>query len=780
MAPKKYPVMALRNTALFPHAVLPIGVGRTKSIRLMEDLLAAGKKDLVVVAQKDPEIDDPSPEDLYTIGTLGTILKVMNTSSGEESAYSYTLIIQGQRRKTLTNLTQENGYYEAECEDVNEIRTRDNKESALIRSLKDVAADVIDKSPEIPSESVQLIQNMDDPSQLTDFITSHASIDLEEAQAFLEETNINARLEKCIKMMTEQIEITEVSEQIRDRIREESDKMQKEHYLRQQLKAIQEQLGAYEDSDNLEDRIHDADMPEEAKEVAIKQYNRLKIMQPSSSEYSVITTYLETLLDIPWYIESIDDLDLNRAARILDEDHYGMQKVKDRIIEYLAVRALKQDMKGPILCFHGPPGVGKTSISKSIARTLGREFHRISLGGVHDESTIRGHRRTYVGAMPGRIVQGLIKVGTNNPVILLDEVDKIGRDFRGDPSAALLEVLDPEQNHNFNDGYVEIGLDLSNVLFIATANVLDTISAPLLDRMEIIDVPSYTIYEKQNIAKTYLIPKQIEEHGIKENHVSFSDEAVRYTIDKYTREAGVRTLDRRIADLCRKVAVEVAKQKPDNQGTVHVDVNVDYIKEVLGPQRYTSEVAQRTGRVGVATGLAWTQYGGAILFIEAQEMSGKGELKLTGQLGDVMKESVHAAMSYIRSQAEELGVEADINKKATDIHLHVPAGAIPKDGPSAGVAMFTAILSRLLNKPVREDLAMTGEITLSGNILPVGGVKEKVIAAHRAGIKIVVMPHLCEKDLVDIDAKVKKDIQFEFIETVDDLLPLIFKNEEKD
>ena len=772
MADQKYPVLPLRNSVLFPHAIIPIAIGREKSVSLLEDVMSGDKK-IVFLTQKSPDIDDPTRGDLYEVGTLATISRVMYQSG------AYTAIVQGIERVRVTTLEEdpEKGYFMGTFATVVEKRTYDSTEEALMLSLTEVATEVISTSQDIPSESIQIIQDMDDPSHLTDFIVTHASMEVPQKQEFLDETDVNERLENCIKIMSGQIEISKVSKQIQERVREESDKTQKEFYLRQQLKAIQAQLGSSDEDeiDELEARIDEASMPQEAHDAVLKQFNRLQSMQPTSSEYSVTLNYIETMLDIPWSCYSEDNMDLDRAQGILDDDHYGLDKPKDRIVEYLAVRSLKDDMKGPILCLHGPPGVGKTSLARSVARTLGRKFQRIALGGVHDESEIRGHRRTYVGALPGRIARAITKSGVMNPVILLDEIDKVGRDFRGDPSAALLEVLDPEQNATFNDHFLEVDLDLSQVLFISTANQLDTISAPLRDRMEIIDVPSYTSYEKQQIAQKYLIPKQIEAHGISEDNVTFPEDTIKYVVDKYTREAGVRNLERRFADICRTVAVGVAKTPKKKRKGINVTVDFDYIADALGPERYISEMAQRVNMEGVATGLAWTQVGGDILFIEAQEMPGKGEVKLTGQLGDVMKESVHAALSYIRANAERYGVEANLSEKKSDFHIHVPAGAIPKDGPSAGVTMFTALLSRLAGVKVRKDVAMTGEITLSGNVLPVGGIKEKIIAAHRAGITTIVMPATCKKDLVEVDEKIRKDLTFHFAEHVDDLLPIVFE-----
>ncbi|MFB6262011.1 MAG: endopeptidase La, partial [Bradymonadaceae bacterium] len=577
-----------------------------------------------------------------------------------------------------------------------------------------------------------------------------------------------------------QLEVLRVSDKIQNQIKEEIDKNQKEYYLRQQLKAIKEQLGELEgeggDLEDLAEQVEEADLPEEVEETCKKQLSRLRRMQPASSEYGVTRNYVETLLDIPWREQTEDKLDIDRARRILDEDHYDLEKVKERIIEFLAVRQLKDDMSGPILCLIGPPGVGKTSLGRSVARALGREFVRVSLGGIHDESEIRGHRRTYVGALPGRIVQGLRKAGTNNPVFMLDEIDKVGQDFRGDPSSALLEVLDPEQNDSFSDHYVEIPVDLSNVLFIATGNLLDPVSEPLKDRMDVIEIPGYTVYDKKHIARDYLIPKQLGENGIEEEQLEITDDALSRIIRNYTQEAGVRNLERRIAEICRGVAVRVAEADEDERDDVFVEAEDDNLVDFLGPDKFQREVAERTAQPGVATGLAWTAAGGEILFIESTRMPGNGELVLTGQLGDVMQESVQAALSYIRSHTDEFQIDHDF-KSGHDLHIHVPAGSIQKDGPSAGITMFISLLSLLTDLKVRSDVGMTGEITLRGNILPVGGIKEKVLAAHRTELEHVVLPERNKKDLVDVSDDVKEELEFHFVEHVSELPELVFDAE---
>ncbi len=780
---QEYSILPLRNTVLFPQVVVPLAVGRTKSVRLIEDAVQS-EKPIAILTQKNPDEDDPSVDDLYHVGTVARILKVVKIASD-----NYSVIIQGQSRIRLNELNQEEPFFSGDFDhlDEEELAGTDQVEiEALFMNLKSTAKQVVKFIPEMPKEASQMVDGVNDPGQLCDFVAANMDISTEEKQAILETVNLKERLKTVVTLLARQLEVLRVSDKIQSQIKEEIDKNQREYYLRQQLKAIKEQLGELDgevgDLDDLALAIEEADLPDEVLEVGRKQLKRLRMMQPASSEYGVTRTYLETLLDIPWRVSTEDHLDIREAQNILDEDHYDLEKVKKRIVEYLAVRKLKDDMKGPILCLVGPPGVGKTSLGRSVARALGRKFVRISLGGVHDESEIRGHRRTYVGALPGRIVQAMRKAGTNNPVFMLDEIDKVGRDFRGDPSAALLEVLDPEQNHNFSDHYLEIPVDLSNVLFVATANMLDPISAPLRDRMDVIEIPGYTAQDKRHICRRYLIPKQLEGHGISEDNVIIDDEALDIIIRSHTREAGVRNLDRRIADICRGVAVQVAealsaKEHDEEAEDVKITITKDNLDTFLGPEKYQFEVAQRTSQPGVATGLAWTAAGGDILFIEATKMQGKGELVLTGQLGDVMKESVRAALSYIRTNVERFDIDPNF-MKTNDIHLHVPAGAIPKDGPSAGITMFIALLSLLSGIKVRSDVAMTGEITLRGNVLPVGGIKEKVLAAHRSGIKRVILPERNRKDLIDVSEDIQEELEFFFVEDVSNLPELVLEEQE--
>jgi ATP-dependent Lon protease len=758
------PVLPIRNAVLFPGAVAPFDVGREKSVALVEDVDNLSSPIIAIFAQRDPSTDDPGKEDLHQVGCAARVLKALKHSSG-----NYSLILQGLTRIKLEDVTQGAPYLKAKVARLEEAGVEDDEAEALSMSLRDIAKQVIQLMPELPREAGSLIDSIQAPGALADLVAGNLDAPVEEKATLLETVDVKERIRKVLRLLTRQLEILKMRERINSQIKEEMGKNQREYVLRQQLKAIKEELGEDDgdqgDLDGLEDRIAKANLPTEAEQVAKKQIKRLRNMQVGSAEYTVVRTYLDWILDLPWHVQTPDNLEIAAVRRVLDEDHYGLEKVKKRILEYLAVRKLKKDKKGPILCLIGPPGVGKTSLGRSIARALGRKFHRVSLGGVHDEAAIRGHRRTYVGALPGQIIQGMKKTATINPVFMMDEVDKIGHDFRGDPAAALLEVLDPEQNNTFADHYLEIPYDLSNVMFVATANVADPIPPPLRDRMEILEIPGYTRREKLAIARQHLIPKQIEEHGITGEMLQIADSAVEIVIDAYTREAGVRTLERQIASVIRGVAVKIA----EGDLTPRKIESEDDVREFLGAQRFTSEVAERTEEPGVATGLAWTSVGGEILFIEATRMHGTGKLQLTGQLGDVMKESAQAALSYVRTNAEKLGIPKDFLEKS-DIHIHIPAGAMPKDGPSAGVTMFTALVSMLTGVRVRHDVGMTGEITLRGRVLPIGGLKEKVLAAHRAGIKRIIVPERNKADLDEVPAEVKNDLEFIFASKMDQVL----------
>ncbi|MDH5491897.1 MAG: endopeptidase La [Myxococcales bacterium] len=758
------PVLPIRNAVLFPGAVAPFDVGRERSVALVEDIENLDQPVIAIFSQRDPSTDEPEQSDLYPVGVAARVLKALKHSSG-----NYSLILQGMTRVRLEQVTQSAPYLRARISRLAEPRTEDVESEALSMSLRDIAKQVIQLMPELPREAGSLIDSIQEPGQLADLVAANLDAPVDEKAQLLETLDSKDRIRKVLRLLTRQLEILKMRERINSQIKEEMGKNQREYVLRQQLKAIKEELGEEDgdhgDLDVLEERIAKADMTSEAEKVARKQLRRLRSMQVGSAEYTVVRTYIDWILDIPWNRQTTDNLDIPQVRRVLDEDHSGLEKVKKRIVEYLAVRKLKKDKKGPILCLIGPPGVGKTSLGRSVARALGRKFVRISLGGVHDEAAIRGHRRTYVGALPGQIIQGMKKANTINPVFMLDEIDKIGHDFRGDPAAALLEVLDPEQNDTFSDHYVEIPYDLSKVMFFATANVGDTIPAPLRDRMEIIEIPGYTRREKLDIARVHLIPKQLDEHGIKETQLTLENPAVESVIDHYTREAGVRNLERQVASVIRGVAVKVAEGQ---EGPWTIGSEED-VRPYLGPPRFSSEVAERTAESGVATGLAWTSVGGEILFIEATKMHGTGKLQLTGQLGDVMKESAQAAMSYVRTRAEDFGIAADFLEKA-DIHIHIPAGAMPKDGPSAGVTMMTALVSLLSGINVRHDVAMTGEITLRGRVLPVGGVKEKVLAAHRAGIKRVILPERNAADLEEVPQEIRDTLDFIPVSKMDEVL----------
>ena len=764
---EEYPVMPLRNTVLFPQQVIPIYVGREKSLKLINDLAPQGKH-IVVVAQEDGSIEDPRSEDLYSYGTLAVVLKVFDMPDNSKSA-----IVQGVERVKMLDYVDDDPYFIAKVSRVQDKEESDIKLDALVKNLRNTFSELIQVAPNLTEEHSGMLSNIQKPARLADRAISLLTVSNSEKQDILEELDVKARVEKSIAVLAREIQRIKLGEEIQSEVHDEISKTQREYYLREQMKAIKKELGEDEGSvelNELEAKVKEVKMSEEAENVALKELDRLSRIPTQSPEYSVARTYIEWLADLPWSKSSKDTVDVKKAWKILEEDHYGLEKVKERILEYLAVRSLKQKkdpdavVRGPILCFAGPPGVGKTSLGQSIARSMGRDFIRISLGGVRDEAEIRGHRRTYIGALPGRIIQSLKKAGTNNPVFMLDEIDKLGMDFRGDPSSALLEVLDPEQNSTFSDHYLEVNFDLSNVMFIATANYQDPIPPALRDRMEILEFSGYIEDEKLKIAKRHLIPKQIEENGLTKKEVGFDDTSIKELIRSYTREAGVRNLEREIANVLRKVARDQVENKSKK-----TKLTKKKVLAYLGAPRFYSELAERTTKPGVVTGLAWTAAGGDILFIEASKMKGKGILTLTGQLGDVMKESATAALTYIRSHTDILGLDEDFHK-TTDIHVHVPAGAIPKDGPSAGVSMFTAILSLLTGKHVVDKLAMTGEITLRGNVLPIGGVKEKVTAAHRSGIKTIILPDHNKKDLEDIPDHIKKDLTFHFAHEMMDVI----------
>ena len=765
---RDYPVMPLRNTVLFPQQVIPIYIGRKKSLKLIEDL-GPGDKHIVVVAQEDGSIEDPKPEDLYAYGTLGVVLKVFDMPDNSKSA-----IVQGVERVKLLSFGDAEPYYTAVVDRVKDKPIGDDLElDALAKNLRNTFTELIQVAPNLTEEHSGMLSNIQKPSRLADRAVSLLTVPNQEKQEVLEELDVKKRVEKTITLLTREIQRIKLGEEIQTEVHDEISKTQREYYLREQMKAIKRELGEDEETveiKELEDRIKATGLSEEAEKVAMKELDRLTRIPTQSPEYSVSRTYIEWLADLPWSKSSDDQINVKKAEKILDKDHYGLEKVKERIVEYLAVRNLKQErnpdgvVRGPILCFSGPPGVGKTSLGKSIARAIGRKFVRMSLGGVRDEAEIRGHRRTYIGALPGRIIQSMKKVGTNNPVFMLDEIDKLGSDFRGDPSSAMLEVLDPEQNDSFSDHYLEVNFDLSKVMFITTANYQDAIPPALRDRMEVLDFSGYIEDEKIKIAQRHLIPKQIEENGLTKKEVSLDKAAISELIRSYTRESGVRNLEREIANVLRKVARGMIEKTFKT-----IRVTKTKVLEYLGAPRFYSELAERITKPGVVIGLAWTAAGGDILFVESSKMKGKGILTLTGQLGDVMKESATAALTYVRSHTDILGIAEDFHEK-TDVHVHVPAGAIPKDGPSAGVSMFTSFVSLLTGKPVKDKLAMTGEITLRGNVLPIGGVKEKVTAAHRSGIKHIILPEHNKKDLEEIPEHIKKDLNFYFAKEIMDVI----------
>ncbi|RKY84595.1 endopeptidase La [candidate division KSB1 bacterium] len=760
------PVMPLRNTVVFPHQIIPLSIGREKSIRLVE-YAYSDNKIIGLVAQKDGTIDDPQENDLYNYGSAVNILKVLKFPDGSQH-----VVVQGIARIKIEKYVQKEPFYKAKIKIIEEKVKKNVTIEAMMINLKGLFQQAVELAPYLSSEQGLIVANTDEPGRLADLVASNLNVPLSEKVNILEIEDVEKRLQKVTLLMNKELQVLELGSKIQSQVMGEIDKNQREFFLREQMKAIQRELGEEDERTveikELKNKIRRSKMPADVKKVANKELNRLMRMPPSAAEYTVSRTYLDWLIDMPWGNITKDIMDVKKAEKILDEDHYGLEKVKKRILEYLSVRKLKTDMKGPILCFVGPPGVGKTSLGMSIARALGRKFFRMSLGGIRDEAEIRGHRRTYIGALPGRIIQGIKRAGSMNPVFMLDEIDKVGTDFRGDPSSALLEVLDPEQNYSFSDHYLDVPFDLSKVMFITTANMTDPIPPALKDRMEMLELPGYTAEEKLHIAKKFLIPKQLNEHGLTKKQLQFSDGAIKTIINSYTKEAGVRNLEREIASVCRGVAKEIVEGKIKYKKIFKKDV-----PEYLGPEKFFSEVKERTMKTGVATGLAWTPAGGDLIFVESTKMIGKGGLILTGRLGDVMQESAKAALSYLRSKSKEFKIPEQIFRKS-DIHIHVPSGGIPKDGPSAGVTILTSLYSLFKNKRARNDIAMTGEITLRGLVLPVGGIKEKVLAAKRAGIYNVIIPEKNRNDLIEIPHSIKNNMKFYFVKEMDEVLKLAF------
>ena len=763
--PEDLPVLPLKNTVLFPFLLSPLLVNTPRSQRLIDEVLVRADRLLACAAVKHETEGSPGSGDVYRTGTVLRVVRMLKFRDG-----SYRLLVQGLARVTIDSFESEDPFLRAKIHRIDDHGDFDSVEmAALVRSVSQQFAALVSESPRLSDELQLLAVNLDDPSRLADLVGSNLDLDVEAKQAILEEADVAKRLKMVLAHLNKEGEALQIETEIKERVQTEMGRTQRDYMLRQQLEAIGRELGEAEDSEEgverLRARIEEAGMPEEAYTQATRELERLAQMPTAAAEHSVITSYLDWLTELPWSVESDDQLDVAAARQILDEDHYGLDKVKDRIVEYIAVLSLKRDLKGPILCFAGPPGTGKTSLGRSIARALGREFVRISLGGVRDEAEIRGHRRTYVGALPGRIIQNMKKAGTRNPVFMLDEIDKVGTDFRGDPSSALLEVLDPEQNSDFSDHYLEVPFDLSQVLFIATANLMDPVPPALADRMEVIELPGYTLEEKLEIARQFLVPRQIEQNGIGSIEFELPDETLQRLCESYTREAGVRNFERQIGAVCRKVARRVEEESLSGP----VTVGPEALSEMLGPVQFESELAESDSRPGVAVGLAWTPAGGDILFVESTHMPGKGELKLTGSMGDVMRESVEAAYSWLRTHSEQLAVGAP-DFETRDVHLHVPSGAVPKDGPSAGLAMVTSLASLFSGRPARGGVAMTGEITLRGKVLPVGGIKEKVLAAKRAGIERIVLPERNRKDVEEIPSDLLHGLELCYVGAVDDAL----------
>ncbi|MED1861850.1 endopeptidase La [Fictibacillus nanhaiensis] len=765
------PLLPLRGLLVYPTMVLHLDVGREKSIQALEKVMLDDQM-IFLSTQKEVSIEDPAQEEIYHVGTLSKVNQMLKLPNG-----TIRVLVEGIKRGEITSFTDEKTHVEVEVELTDDIEVKEAETEALMRAVLAQFEQYINLSKKVTPETLASVQDITEPGRLADVISSHLSLKIKEKQKILEIFDVKERLEHLLDLLNNEKEVLGLEKKIGQRVKKAMEKTQKEYYLREQMKAIQKELGDKEgkvgEVSTLKERIESSDMPETVMELAKKELDRYEKMPNSSAESSVIRTYIEWLVNLPWKQETIDNLDIPHAETVLNEDHYGLEKVKDRVLEYLAVQKLTNSLKGPILCLVGPPGVGKTSLARSIARAIGRNFVRISLGGVRDEAEIRGHRRTYVGAMPGRLIQGMKKAGTINPVFLLDEIDKMSSDFRGDPSSAMLEVLDPEQNSTFSDHYIEEPYDLSKVMFVTTANSLSTIPGPLLDRMEVISIAGYTEVEKLHISKNHLIPKQLKEHGLKKSQIQFKDDSIIKLVRNYTREAGVRNLERQIAGLCRKAAKQIVSAEKKK-----VVLSAKNLEDYLGKPRFRYGQAELEDQIGAATGLAYTTAGGDTLSIEVALSPGKGKLILTGKLGDVMKESAQAALSYVRTKVEELGIDHDFYEK-TDIHIHVPEGATPKDGPSAGITIATALVSALTKKPVRKDVGMTGEITLRGRVLPIGGLKEKSLSAHRAGIKTIILPKENEKDIEDIPQSVKEGLSFITVSHLDEVLKVALAGDRK-
>lgn len=765
------PLLPLRGLLVYPTMVLHLDVGREKSIQALEKVMLDDQM-IFLSTQKEVSIEDPAQEEIYHVGTLSKVNQMLKLPNG-----TIRVLVEGIKRGEITSFTDEKTHVEVQVELTDDIEVKEAETEALMRAVLAQFEQYINLSKKVTPETLASVQDITEPGRLADVISSHLSLKIKEKQKILEIFDVKERLEHLLNLLNNEKEVLGLEKKIGQRVKKAMEKTQKEYYLREQMKAIQKELGDKEgkvgEVSTLKERIESSDMPETVMELAKKELDRYEKMPNSSAESSVIRTYIEWLVNLPWKQETIDNLDIPHAETVLNEDHYGLEKVKDRVLEYLAVQKLTNSLKGPILCLVGPPGVGKTSLARSIARAIGRNFVRISLGGVRDEAEIRGHRRTYVGAMPGRLIQGMKKAGTINPVFLLDEIDKMSSDFRGDPSSAMLEVLDPEQNSTFSDHYIEEPYDLSKVMFVTTANSLSTIPGPLLDRMEVISIAGYTEIEKLHISKNHLIPKQLKEHGLKKSQIQFKDDCILKLVRNYTREAGVRNLERQIAGLCRKAAKQIVSSEKKK-----VILSAKNLEDYLGKPRFRYGQAELEDQIGAATGLAYTTAGGDTLSIEVALSPGKGKLILTGKLGDVMKESAQAALSYVRTKVEELGIDHDFYEK-TDIHIHVPEGATPKDGPSAGITIATALVSALTKKPVRKDVGMTGEITLRGRVLPIGGLKEKSLSAHRAGIKTIILPKENEKDIEDIPQSVKEGLSFITVSHLDEVLKVALAGDRK-